>query len=206
MDTHSTDKGAGGGGWLVFLVGFAALQVVGWFVFPMMLYSSKTQPINFSHKAHVEGAGLSCDTCHTFRADGSFAGIPKTAKCKECHESKMGESPDEAKLVDEYIAKGKEVPWLSYARQPDCVYFSHVAHVKLANMECTTCHGNHGETDHLRPYEYDRITKYSKDIPGPYISGFAFFKKHQWESMKMRDCGDCHDKQHASNACFVCHK
>ncbi len=205
METNSTDRGRGGS-MLAFLVGFAALQVVGWFVFPMLLYGTKTQPLNFSHKAHVEGAGMSCEECHPFRDDGSFAGIPKTEHCKSCHEAQMTESADEAKLVKEYIEPGKEVPWLVYARQPDCVFFSHAAHVKRAGMDCETCHGKHGETDRLRPYQYNRLTKYSRDIWGKYISGIAAFKKHQSDSMKMDDCGDCHKKQGTSNACFVCHK
>lgn len=206
MDTHSSDKGAGGGGFLAFLVGFAALQVVGWFLFPMVLYGTKAQPLNFSHKVHSENAGMSCEDCHYFRDDGTYAGIPGVAKCKECHESQITESPNEAKLVKEYIEPGKEIPWLVYARQPDCVYFSHAPHVKLAGMECTTCHGHHGETDKLRPYEFNRLTKYSRDIWGKHFSGFAFQKKNQSDSMKMDDCGDCHKKKHTSNACFVCHK
>ncbi len=206
METHSQNKGAGGGSGLAFIAGFALLQVVGWFLFPVVLYGTKTQPINFSHKAHVESAGVSCEDCHQFRDDGTFAGIPTIAKCKECHESQVSESPEEAKLVNEYVAKDKEVPWLVYARQPDCVFFSHAAHVKLGNMDCTTCHGHHGETDSLRPYQYNRLTKYSRDIWGKRISGIAAFKKNPWESMKMDDCGDCHKKKHVSNACFVCHK
>ncbi|MFH0810507.1 MAG: menaquinone reductase multiheme cytochrome c subunit QrcA [Pseudomonadota bacterium] len=206
METHSTDKGAGWRSWLAFLVGFFALQVVGWVIFPALLYGTKTQPLNFSHKAHVENAGVGCEDCHAFREDGTFAGIPNVAKCKECHESAVTESPAEATLISEYIAKNKEIPWLVYARQPDCVFFSHAAHVKLGQMECTICHGDHGKTDQLRPYQYNRITKYSRDIWGKYISGIYAFKKHPYDSMKMDDCGTCHKEQHVSNACFVCHK
>ena len=56
------------------------------------------------------------------------------------------------------------MPWLVYARQPDCVFFSHAAHIYGAEMECRTCHGDIGTSESLKPYEENRITGYSRDI------------------------------------------
>jgi hypothetical protein len=188
---------------VAFFIGFVSLFFVGWVIFPLLLYAEKEQPIDFNHKLHVEELG-ECESCHYFREDGSFSGVPNLANCRQCHEEAVGESPEEAKLVQEYVEPGKEIPWLIYARQPQCVFFSHVAHVKMAEMECITCHGPIGESDHMKPYEYNRLTKYSRDIWGWNIAGF---KKNSWDRMKMDDCAECHEKMTGHRGtCFQCHK
>jgi len=187
-----------------FAIGFVAHLIPGWVVFPQLLYGEKQQPIDFSHKIHQEVVDEGCESCHFFREDGSFSGIPKLENCVECHEEPQGEHLEEAKLVKEYVEPGKEIPWLVYARQPQCVFFSHAAHVKMGEMECATCHGPIGESDHVRPYQYNRLTKYSRDIWGWNIAGY---KKHTWDRMKMDDCAECHEeKKGYKEACFVCHK
>ena len=140
-------SGAGGFIILFFIIGFAASMVLGWVIFPKLLYSQKQQPFSFNHALHVEEVDESCESCHYFREDGSFSGIPKLAQCVDCHEEPMGETEDEAIFVEQYVAKEREVPWLSYSRQPDCVFFSHAAHVVGAKMDCVTCHGHIGESE-----------------------------------------------------------
>ena len=66
---------------LFFLLGLAASLVVGWGVFPKLLYSQKQQPFNFNHVLHVELVSDGCESCHFFRDDGSFSGIPKLEQC-----------------------------------------------------------------------------------------------------------------------------
>jgi hypothetical protein len=185
-----------------FGLSFLVHLFVGWIIFPKLLYSQKEQPIDFNHKLHVGEVG-ECEGCHFFREDGSYAGIPVLAQCLDCHQEAVGEHPEEAKLVQQYVEPGKEIPWLSYARQPDCVFFSHAAHVKMAELECETCHGPVGESEHTRPYQYNRLTKYSRDIWGWNIAGL---KKNSWDRMKMDDCAACHKEHGTNNACFVCHK
>jgi hypothetical protein len=126
---------------LFFIFGLVASLVVGWVVFPKLLYSQKEQPIDFNHALHNEEVDEECESCHFFRDDGSYAGVPKLAQCVDCHEEVMGDSESERIFVEEYVVKEREVPWLIYSRQPDCVFFSHAAHVKMAEMECVTCHG-----------------------------------------------------------------
>jgi menaquinone reductase, multiheme cytochrome c subunit len=174
---------------LFFIVGFIASLLVGWIVFPQLLYSEKKQPIDFNHALHGELVDSSCESCHFFREDGSFSGVPTLAQCIDCHEDVQGESPEEEKFVTEYVQKEREVPWLIYSRQPDCVFFSHIAHVGLAGNDCVTCHGEIGESEHLRVYEENRITGYSRDIWGRNISGI---KRNTWDRMKMDDCAECH--------------
>ncbi len=196
---------------LFFLIGLAASLVVGWVIFPAVLYSEKKQPINFNHKLHVENVEDSCESCHFFREDGSFSGIPKLESCLECHEEAQGEDPEEIKFVEDYVQKEREVPWLVYARQPDSVFFSHAAHVKAGKLDCVSCHGHHGESETSRVYEYNLLTQYSRDIWGKNMAGL---KKNSWDRMKMDDCAECHERlkkrdssvQTQKEACFVCHK
>ena len=103
------------------------------------------------------------------------------------------------------MANEKEIPWLVYSRQPDCVYFSHIAHVKMGEMDCSVCHGEHGKLDQLPAYKENRLTGYSINIWGSNIMGL---KSNTWDRMKMDDCAECHtDKgKEENNACFVCHK
>ena len=206
------------GGILFFLAGFIGSLVVGWIIFPMVLYSKQPQPVNFSHAIHMDPERVEgiegeteqekCLFCHEFRDDGTFAGIPRLSKCTECHDdpdSPLGETKEEEKFLKTYVASETEVPWHSYYRQPDCVYFSHIAHVKMGKLQCKTCHGDHGHLDKLPPYEQNRISGYSRNIWGKRISGY---KKHPWDRMKMDDCAECHRKTgHENlNSCFVCHK
>ena len=93
--------------------------------------------------------------------------------------------------MKEYVEPGKEIPWLIYSRQPQCVFFSHAAHVVMGKMECVVCHGPVGESEHMRPYYYNRLTLYSRDIWGANPAGY---KKNSWDRMKMDDCAECHAK------------
>ena len=187
---------------ILFVVGFVLSSIAGWVAFPKLLYSKQEQPINFNHELHMGEVDNGCESCHFYREDGSFAGVPKLAQCTDCHGGEpMGEDPDEVKFAEEYVANDKEVPWLIYARQPDCVFFSHAAHKK---MDCVTCHGHIGKSKHLKVYEENRLTGYSRDIWGQNIGGF---KKNSWDRMKMDDCAECHEKETGSKGpCFQCHK
>ncbi len=210
-EAQEKDTGAGGTITLFFIIGLVASLVLGWVIFPQLLYSKKKQPIDFNHVLHNELVEESCESCHFFREDGTYSGIPKLAQCIDCHEEVNGEDPEEEKFVTQYVAKGREVPWLVYARQPDCVFFSHIAHVKMGQMECVTCHGHIGESESLKVYEANRITGYSRDIWGKNIAGI---KWNSWDRMKMDDCAECHQEnnvnqgsvQSGRGGCFVCHK
>lgn len=203
-------KKASRDGWIFFVVGLIVALIIGWVVYPALLYSERSQPLHFSHASHgpESSAGLECEECHFFYEDGSFSGIPGVKKCMECHEdpeSPLSEDPKEKKLLTEYVKPLQEIPWLVYARQPDCVYFPHIAHVKMAHIECKVCHGDFAIRKAPPVYKVNRISRYSIDIWGRNISGY---KKNPWGRMKMDDCADCHRARgkESHNACFVCHK
>ncbi len=204
-------NGKGGFVILFFILGFVACLVIGWWVFPKILYSQKKQPIPFNHKLHVAQVDNGCQSCHYLRKDGSFSGIPTLEECKSCHSETIGESAAEAKFMTEYVYKGREVPWYVYAKQPDCVFFSHAAHIKMGHLACETCHGDVGESEVPKVYQVNRLTGYSRDIWGDNIAGI---KKNTYDRMKMDDCAECHETmighrtsaQTKNEACFVCHK
>jgi c(7)-type cytochrome triheme protein len=174
----------GGGGVIIFFVGFVLALIFGWVVFPNLLFSQKTQPLNFSHAAHQDSA---CDDCHFYREDGSYTGIPKLEKCAECHESPMGETEAERTLVEEYIQKEREIPWLVYSWQPDNVYFSHAPH-KAKEIKCVECHRDVSEEKQLPSFKKNRVTSYSM------------------ATMQMDVCEKCHVRMGAKNNCQSCHK
>ena len=204
-------SGTGASILLFFVIGFALSLVVGWGIFPKLLYSKKKQPVDFNHAMHLELVDEGCQSCHFFRADGSFSGAPTLAQCIGCHDEMQGDTANEMNFYENYIQKDREVPWLIYAKQPQCVFFSHVAHVKMANMDCVTCHGFIGDSTQLPVYEQNRISLYSRNIWGKNIGGF---KENTWDRMKMDDCSECHVRegvrqasvQTAKGGCFVCHK
>ena len=210
-ETTKQDDSATGPIILFFIFGLVVSLIIGWVVFPKLLYSRKQQPVAFNHALHNELVDEGCESCHFFREDGSYSGVPKLAQCIDCHEEVNGEDPEEAKFVNEYVAKEQEVPWLIYARQPDCVFFSHAAHVKMGEMDCETCHGDIGESESLPVYEENRISGYSRDIWGRSIAGFT---RNPQERMKMDVCANCHRTNNANQhsvqthrgGCFVCHK
>lgn len=197
-------------GWIFFFAGLIGALIVGWIIFPLLLYSEQSQPLNFSHAKHgpESSVGLDCEECHFFYEDGTFSGIPGLKKCIECHEdpeSLYTDSPEEVKLFTNFIEPLEEIPWLVYSRQPDCVYFPHIAHVKMAETECRVCHGDFATNDTLPVFKVNRLTKYSIDIWGRNIAGY---RKNTWDRMKMNDCAACHKQQgkEHNNACLVCHK
>ena len=54
---------------------------------PYVTYAGvrKPQPVPFSHQHHVSGLGIDCRYCHTSVETSSFAGIPPTKTCMNCH-------------------------------------------------------------------------------------------------------------------------
>jgi menaquinone reductase, multiheme cytochrome c subunit len=188
----------------VFLSGVALSLIAGWLVFPRVLYSRHSQPLDFLHKTHAEKSGLAtCDSCHGVGADGQFSRIPRMEVCAGCHTDKLGSSRAEAVLVDFYIKPANETPWLVYSRQPANVWFSHAIHIKRAGLACTECHGPYGEADHLRVYERNRISGYSRDIWGHSISRLG---RAPHDGMKMTDCESCHQRHHIEVGCIGCHQ
>ncbi len=185
-----------------FAAGLAPALAAGWLLFPRLLYEEVPQPLPFSHEAHAEAAGTTCDGCHALGPDGRFAGVPRVEACAGCHAEKGG-SPGVDALVEGYVTPGREVPWLFAARQPDNVFFPHAPHLALAKLECARCHGPQGKSAEARPFARNRISGESRDVWGPSI---VRRKANAWDGMKMADCIRCHREAGRESACLDCHK
>ena len=80
--TKSSSKHSCIDGVIFFVIGFVGALIIGWIIFPMLLYSKQPQPLNFSHAIHmdpdrvdIEGDTKTekCLYCHNFYPDGTFA-------------------------------------------------------------------------------------------------------------------------------------
>jgi hypothetical protein len=150
---------------ILVLLGSTLVFAIALIVILQVIWGGVRQPIAFNHKIHAEN-DLEC------------SGKPTLETCLNCHEEPLGESKAEEKLI-EYIKSGEEIGWERLYQVPEDVYFSHRMHVVLGNIECSTCHGDIGESS--RPP--------SKPL-----------------KITMKKCMKCHEEKEADNDCMACHR
>jgi hypothetical protein len=97
------------------------------------------QPVPFSHNHHVQGLGIDCRYCHTSVDKSSFAGIPPTKTCMNCH-SQIWTSAPLLEPVRASFKDNKSLVWTRVHDLPDYVYFSHEIHINKG-VGCKSCHG-----------------------------------------------------------------
>jgi hypothetical protein len=97
------------------------------------------QPVPFSHKHHVMGLGIQCQYCHTTVERSSYAGIPPTKTCMNCH-SQIWTNAQLLEPVRQSWATGESIRWIRVHDLPDYVYFNHSIHVNKG-IGCSSCHG-----------------------------------------------------------------
>ncbi len=102
-------------------------------------FTAVEQPIQFSHERHVAGNGIDCRYCHTSVEDSSFAGIPPTKTCMNCHSQIFSNSPF-LEPVRASFRDNRSLEWTRVHDLPDFVYFNHSIHVHKG-IGCSTCHG-----------------------------------------------------------------
>jgi cytochrome c7-like protein len=99
----------------------------------------RSQPVPFSHEHHVGGLGIDCRYCHTTVEYSSFANIPPTKTCMNCHSQMWAVAPV-LEPVRESYRSGRSIAWTRVHDLPQFVYFNHSIHVNKG-MGCETCHG-----------------------------------------------------------------
>ncbi len=97
------------------------------------------QPVPFSHKHHVQGLGLQCQYCHTTVETSSYAGIPPTRTCMNCH-AQIWTNAQLLEPVRNSWATGQSIVWTRVHDLPDYVFFNHSVHVNKG-IGCSSCHG-----------------------------------------------------------------
>jgi len=125
----------------VFILGFLA-----WVTFELSRSSYSTraeqareQPVPFSHAHPVGGMGFDCRYCHTSVETSSFAGIPPTKTCMNCHSQIWLSSPT-LEPVRASFRTNESIRWTRVYDLPDFVYFNHSIHVNKG-VGCESCHG-----------------------------------------------------------------
>ena len=97
------------------------------------------QPVPFSHKHHVQGLGLQCQYCHVTVEKSSYAGIPPTKTCINCH-AQIWTNAAYLEPVRESFRTGRSLEWTRVNQLPNYVYFNHSIHISKG-VGCNTCHG-----------------------------------------------------------------
>src|ERR1700719_37680 len=97
---------------------------------PYITYAKvvRPHPVPFSHQHHVGGLGVDCRYCHTSVEKSSFAGIPPTKTCMNCHSVLFTNAP----ILEPVRASFKNdtpLTWIRVNDLPDFVYFNHQIHV-----------------------------------------------------------------------------
>jgi hypothetical protein len=105
---------------------------------------TRSQPIPFSHQHHVFDLGIDCRYCHTSVEDSSFAGIPPTKTCMNCH-SEIWVGADMLAPVRDSYRNDRSIEWNRVHNLADFCYFNHGIHV-AKGVGCVTCHGR---VDHM---------------------------------------------------------
>jgi hypothetical protein len=173
---------------------------------------AREQPIQFSHAHHAGGMGIDCRYCHTSVETSSFAGIPPTKTCMNCHSQLFLDSPY-LEPVRASFRTGESLVWTRVNDLPDFVYFNHSIHV-TKGIGCDTCHGKvdqmplmwqhaslqmewclqcHRQPElYLRPKE--QVFNMSYQPPANQVElGRELIKKYRIPSTRMlTDCSTCH--------------
>jgi hypothetical protein len=127
------------GGVALILVVVATLAAINRSSYVTEVGVARSQPVQFSHKHHVSDDGIDCRYCHTSVEESSFAGIPSTKICMNCHTQIWAEGPILAP-VRESFRTGKSLEWTRVNNLPGFVYFDHSIHIHKG-VGCVTCHG-----------------------------------------------------------------
>src|SRR6184192_129514 len=194
-----------------FIMGFAVLAVLAAARSPYLTRQNITreQPVQFSHKHHVGDDGIDCRYCHTSVEESSFAGIPSTKICMNCHTQIWAESPI-LEPVRESFRTGKSLQWTRVHNLPGFVYFDHSIHVHKG-IGCSTCHGRVDQMPlmwrentlymdwclecHREPERFVRPREYvfSMDYLPP-ADQLALGRKlvREYKIQKLTSCSTCH--------------
>lgn len=169
------------------------------------------QPIPFSHRHHVSGLGIDCRYCHTSVEVSSFAGIPPTDTCMNCH----WQIWTDAAMLEPVRASwrtGRRLRWQRVHNLPDFVFFDHSVHV-TNGVGCVTCHGRIDQMPlsakavpltmqfclfcHRDPYPHLRPPEAIFDLdwvppPGSEGMGHELAELYGIDTAGLTDCTTCH--------------
>jgi hypothetical protein len=212
---------------------FGSVFLVGGLIWVCLIYARSSygtnagivvpQKVPFSHQHHVGILGIDCRYCHTEVEHGSFAGIPPTKTCMNCH-SQIWIGSEMLYPVRESYRSGKSLRWQRVYNLPGFVYFEHGIHINKG-VGCKECHGRidempltyqvpsllmewcldcHRHTkDHLRPKEYVFNMRYApSDLTNPQTHQPYTQAEMGEELYKKYNIAD----EHYLTSCTTCHR
>jgi hypothetical protein len=97
------------------------------------------QPVAYSHKLHAGDMGMDCRYCHAGVEQSSWAPVPATQICMNCHSQVKTESQALAPVRESW-AQDKPIEWVRVHKVPDFAFFNHSSHLG-AGVGCSSCHG-----------------------------------------------------------------
>jgi Cytochrome c7 and related cytochrome c len=129
---------------LALVVGGLAAFFAGLMVWARTPYARGTfepveQPIQFDHRHHTRDDGIDCRYCHNTVEVSSYAGIPPTELCLNCHAQIWNTSP-QLEQVRRSFLENVPVRWRRVHKVAEFAYFNHANHVGKG-VGCVTCHG-----------------------------------------------------------------
>ncbi len=201
----------------VSILGFFVVLLLLWWVAEVLFHSPYAtaadtvhlQPVPFSHEHHVGRLGIDCRYCHTSVEDSSFAGVPPTKTCMNCH-SQIWVGSAMLEPVRESYRTGRSIAWNRVHDLPQFAYFDHSIHVHKG-VGCATCHGPVNEMPlvwqaaslqmswclgcHRNPAEFVRpreevFNMHWKPSPDRDAAGRELVAKYRIESLT--SCSTCH--------------
>jgi len=199
--------------------GLLAVGVLSWglYVFYRSSYVTAAgvtylQTVPFSHQHHVGVLGIDCRYCHTSVEESSFAGIPPTKTCMNCH-CQIWVGSTMLQPVRESYRTGEPLRWQRVHNLPEFAYFDHSIHVNKG-VGCSTCHGrvdrmplmrqsasllmewcldcHRGPHRHLRPRE--EVFSMTWEPPGDQLArGQKLVEQYHIRDVRtLTSCSTCH--------------
>jgi hypothetical protein len=171
----------------------------------------REQPVQFSHQHHVGDAGLDCRYCHTSVENSSFAGVPATKICMNCHSHLFADS-EMLRPVRESFQTGRPLRWTRVHDVPDFVYFDHSIHVQKG-VACVTCHGQVNEMplmwrEHTLHMQWClECHRHPEDYVGERADVFKMVKAPADEAAARtgRELVEAYNIQ-SKTSCYICHR
>jgi hypothetical protein len=198
----------------VFILGFLAwaFEELDHSEYATREHVAREQPVPFSHAHHVGALGIDCRYCHTSVETSSFAGIPPTKTCMNCHSQIWSTSPT-LEPVRESFRTGRSIMWTRVYDLPDFVYFNHSIHVHKG-IGCESCHGrvdrmpltrqeaslqmdwclacHRDPARHVRPREFITAMGYQPAIPQSELGPRLVKEYHILDARTLTSCSTCH--------------
>jgi len=147
-----------------------------------------SNPIPFDHGLHLtldlDGHHLACTDCHAGAERAEHAGLPSLRDCLRCHvKPQLGDrnagNPREARVRE--LAVPGPFRWTQITRNPGHVYAPHRAHVGIAKLACSECHGDVASWRAPPTQPIERLER-------------------------MSECMSCHHQRGAPTTCGTCHR